>query len=275
MQDTITVLELTIGMIERRDFHRLGDFQQLQEIKIGNNMINDLFDCEKILIHDPLNTFEVGSFCMDRGKSSDNSMISSDIKRKNTNYNYSQIKELNFTKYFPTTDQELLYIMQLYSGLKKLSINDTEVVSWPLPTIIKTVMKAFLEWALDLDCCCLNLCGISEEGWLVNAWSSCQGVVDTRKINESFSTCALLLVEPRHSYPSGANFRLELLQEGCRDPPHVGLTYGLNEDVTAVKSRAKESLIDLNDSFKMFIWVWKRHKIKLKNISMHCSAPHV
>lgn len=106
-------------------------------------MISSFFDCEKTLIHDPLNTFEVGSFCMDRGKSSDNGMISSDIKEKNSNYDYSQIKELNFTKYFPTTDQELLYIMQLYTGLQKLSINDAEAVSWLLPTISKTVMKLF------------------------------------------------------------------------------------------------------------------------------------
>lgn len=74
MRNSLTRLELFQGVLGRRDFYRLGDFQQLEEIIIGPNIPSDLYDCESILVHLPesFTNFTVVSFRMNDKKISDN-----------------------------------------------------------------------------------------------------------------------------------------------------------------------------------------------------------
>lgn len=102
----LTDLYLAEGMIgDRRDFHRLGNFPQLEDIRISDNIINGLFDCEKHLMYAPktLITVDFGRFRLDENMIGDDS--SSDDHNSHFTYNtafkYSQIEELAFRGYFP------------------------------------------------------------------------------------------------------------------------------------------------------------------------------
>lgn len=85
MLNTLTELELTKGMIGKGDYHLLGEFQQLQEIRVGDGILNDLYDCD-ILVHLPktLTKISVDSFQM--GNNISDTVIS-DSNNKTININ--------------------------------------------------------------------------------------------------------------------------------------------------------------------------------------------
>lgn len=123
-----------------------------------------------------------------------------------------------FDEYFPMIDQELMYIMNRYTGLDKLLLKEVTVVSWPSPTISETVMEPFLRWAFGLKECCINIGGVSGESWLLNVCHSCQGTVDRRADDKREAHFILGFSQGPASH---AKFHLELTQIRAGESPKL------------------------------------------------------
>lgn len=91
-------------------------------------------------------------------------------------------------------DQELLFIMERFTGLHTLSISDLSTVSWPTPKLSEAAMKRFLKWAFHIKTCHINLCGLSGEAWFMNLWYSSLDTVDERADGRCESSLSLELV---------------------------------------------------------------------------------
>lgn len=164
----------------RKRFQIFGRLCTIKRDYIGKGIIEDLYDCESTLMYLPktLTTFRVDSFQF-RNTGISNSSSNNDSNKKNIKYktafDFSRIRKLVFRQYFPSADQELLYIMNRYTGLDILKIGELSFVSWPSPTFGKSAMKAFLKWVFDLKRCDIRILGVSDENWLMNLRSSFRG----------------------------------------------------------------------------------------------------
>lgn len=102
-------------MIERRKFSLLGEFKQLKELRVGKDLLKNLYDCSNLLKYLPqLETLRVEGFQMDNNLAQDithGGIISNTISNRN------HVKNLSLISYQPSTDDELLYIMNTYTDL--------------------------------------------------------------------------------------------------------------------------------------------------------------
>lgn len=254
-------------MIGERDFKFLEDFVQLKEITIGKGIIEDLYDCESTLMYLPktLTTFRVDSFQF-RNTGISNSSSNNDSNKKNIKYktafDFSRIRKLVFRQYFPSADQELLYIMNRYTGLDILKIGELSFVSWPSPTFSKSAMKAFLKWVFDLKRCDIRILGVSDENWLMNLRSSWGDLGAEDKRESSFT---LGFLNRRTRYQSGAKFHLDFIQ---RLSDHframqTHLTYGINDDKEELDSRVTKTLIGIEAKVEKFTMKLQKAQSKL------------
>lgn len=175
VRNSLTQHNLTRGMIGRSKFARLAEFKQLTKLTVGENVLKDLFDCNKLLQHLPqLETLEVKGFSIDSDLP--------EIAQVNNTATYTNIKNLSLYSYQPSTENELLHIMKTYTDLDHLvmgvderrTVRKTKGASWPVSTISRSVLVSFMKFSQTSKSYRIAFGGIAGETWLMDLLFHCQ-----------------------------------------------------------------------------------------------------
>lgn len=102
------------------------------------------------------------------------SNMDSDGAQQNSNSNnnniadHNHIQRLSLSSYHPSTDDELLYIMENYTELDYLKMEGKSGISWPTTTIGSSVMLPFMKFFQNCKRYDITFGGVSDETWLMN-----------------------------------------------------------------------------------------------------------
>lgn len=161
-----------------------------------------------------------------------------DVEQNNINIKiivtHSHVERLILKSYQPSTDNELLYIMNNFTQLKHFELTAMTGYAWPISTISQSVMLSFMEFMQRCDHYCMTIGGSSGEIWIVDLFY--QTLQDT-------TLDFYIYPEKRYSYGSRGKFELALSQrEGNAS---LSVSYGLSGKVNELDSRVKPQLTNL------------------------------
>lgn len=167
VRNNLTKLNLARGMIGRQDFDRLAEFRRLLELEVDYSVLTNLYDCNNLLKYLPqLKVLKVGGF-----KQADNYLDAEEgthqISTRNNTLHYNHIAELSLDSYHPTTDDELLHIINNYTELNHLTMEGMSGISWLVTTIRSPVIPSFMELVQKCNYYSIVFGGASGETWLL------------------------------------------------------------------------------------------------------------
>lgn len=146
----------------------MEEFKQLKELHVGEDLLKNLFDCNRILKHLPkLATFDVKGFQLN----SDMEDNSYDVESTSPLTSYYNIKNLDIARFIDWEDKELLYIMEAFTALEDLFLCGKLKATANVESVSAACIKSFAQFISKIQSTYILLDGLPITNQLMDMYA--------------------------------------------------------------------------------------------------------